>query len=216
MPWPRRPPVADCPRPLLTATEQRLGKVVDAMHKANKHAGQGRWGNTWIAQADLDAHTRDNAALYAKIQADQTQLAALQKQIPADTKAVEDFANNVRQHSDIFASGNQLQDMQNRLLAMRTELRKMTTKEASLYADIAAIGAKRNNPPHASSLLLLDSDGRTEFEQRVRANRPPAGRRARRRRIMRGRAPLILGRAAVFWATYWLTEFIINSCLTSR
>lgn len=128
--------------------DTQMRGLVAKIHKAGKHAGETRWGNSWVTDADYatkkkeaDVAGRNSQAAVAKARSLGNQLKALQQrrdalrtQNPNATKQLADFEKQIRDLDPLVEKAK---------------------KDAE--------GADDAGPTHAGKLVLLNMDG-TELQ----------------------------------------------------
>ncbi len=145
-----------------TSDDRSLRQVVDVWHAAGRRVGEARWGNTWVSEDQYKTYVKENAEIDRKIAVNNTQIGRLRHRYNNAMK-VKQLAKEARDNAAAGRYGNRGSDYYERLAEedkkADAELKEITDEVTARRADSDALAAKRNIPPHASRLVLLDTDG---------------------------------------------------------
>ncbi|MDD4889931.1 MAG: hypothetical protein PHU85_08355 [Phycisphaerae bacterium] len=154
---------ADAPKADIAAAERQVRQIVDAWHKAGKHVGQTRWGNSWVAQAQIDQMNDAIARAETQITINAQKKVGLERDLIIAEKNSDDaraeFNKRMNQEGETAA----VRDLAERLARARNVVKKLAEDIRKLDKENTDLLAKQSIPPHATKLVLLDADGKTEL-----------------------------------------------------
>lgn len=84
--------------------QSQVQQVVRRLQAAGKRSGENRWGASWISQADYDKYMKENAEVERGVTKDRTTLANLKERYSACNKAIKDYDNYVKTHTETSPS----------------------------------------------------------------------------------------------------------------
>ena len=152
----------------IAAFDQQVRAAVEKLHRAKKHEGEQRWGNTWIKQDQYDKYTKENTDIDKQIARDQQlgesdqrryvaaqrDIAAYNSYIAANTTSVPGIAGTT---STVMTPPPA--QLTTAYTNAQTNMPALKADAAKLQKDIDALKAKKNVPAHADKLVLLNPEG---------------------------------------------------------
>ena len=183
--------------------DRKLRAAIAKLQSAGKHAGETRWGAKWIPEAEFRKLVKENNDIDTKTKADQARIDGLKPRYlqlqrdrdanQRDRQTWEQSLAGYQPPKDQTAAQTQrvrddyrqwIQQAIDRTRNCEQDLRRVEDEVAKLKSDISAIQAKRNAPPHAGKLVLLESDtaqgdavdikGDDEVKPKPAVPKPPA------------------------------------------
>ncbi|MDD4892266.1 MAG: tetratricopeptide repeat protein [Phycisphaerae bacterium] len=139
----------------VSSADMQMRGLVAKIHKAGKHAGETRWGNSWVTEADYATKKKEATAAAGKNSVAANNLKGLQSR----------QENLRRQREDLdkrYGAGIQRpQSVINNLAQIEKTIKDLDTaiEKAKKEADTGASA----EPTHSGKLILLSMDG-TELE----------------------------------------------------
>ena len=145
--------------PLLADGYRLVQAAVGRLHAAGKHVGQGRWGNSWLAEKEIVRLVTENAAIDARVAECQRLVTKLNKQYKATQIAVAGLRWRATQayNVDDYVSGDAW-TLDANLAEM--ELANLEMQIASLTQEAEAAVKRKHIAPHADKLVFISPDGK--------------------------------------------------------
>jgi hypothetical protein len=143
--------------------EEMIAAAVTQLHRADRHKGQTRWGNSWISLEEHKEHVEADRNVDRK----RAKVLAAMRSLAGKYSRLRTERSKLRRQMKAYG-GNQKNNstykrIKSDLNKIDKEVEQIEKKAEELKGERDKIDQERPQPPHAGRLVLLDLDGSTEF-----------------------------------------------------